>query len=167
MILRDDLFQNRTLKLIVMETKYFANCSNLDEMNARYSKLIDALGLDFQPLEYPLKKEVYTEYNALKEHIERQARIHARNPKPDSLTVKDIARSISKLGLTGEVCGRWLWVTSSQAHQHREELKNLGFRYSSNKRAWYWRRYEHRSSNSSPVPLEAIREKYGSFQIAK
>jgi len=48
----------------------------------------------------------------------------------------------------------------------KEALKQLGFRYSPDKKSWYWRSEEDRSSNEKPIPLEMIREKFGSQQVA-
>jgi hypothetical protein len=47
----------------------------------------------------------------------------------------------------------------------REGLKQPGFRYSPDKRSWYWRAESDRSSNEKPVPIEMIRTKYGSNEV--
>jgi hypothetical protein len=47
----------------------------------------------------------------------------------------------------------------------KEALKQLGFRYSPDKKSWYWRSEEDRSSNEKPIPLDMIREKFGSQQV--
>jgi hypothetical protein len=48
----------------------------------------------------------------------------------------------------------------------KEDLKQLGFRYPPDKKSWYWRSEEDQSSNEKPIPLDMIREKFGSQQIA-
>ena len=46
--------------------------------------------------------------------------------------------------------------------EHRDKLKELGYRYSHNKKCWYWRPYTERSRASKPTTMDYIREKYGS-----
>ena len=40
-------------------------------------------------------------------------------------------------GIKIEVIGSWLWVTGN-TYPHHEIIKKAGFKYSGNKRAWYW-----------------------------
>jgi len=47
----------------------------------------------------------------------------------------------------------------------KEALKQLGFRYSPDKKSWYWRSEEDRSSNEKPIPLD-IRDMFGSQPVA-
>jgi hypothetical protein len=48
----------------------------------------------------------------------------------------------------------------------KEALKELGFRYSPDKKSWYWRNEADRSSNEKPIPLVMIREKFEIQQVA-
>jgi len=48
----------------------------------------------------------------------------------------------------------------------KDVLKALDFRYSPDKKSWYWRSDENRSSNEKPKPLDMIREKYDTSLIA-
>jgi hypothetical protein len=79
--------------------------------------------------------------------------------------IKELQGKINPEGLHLEVCGTWVWVTG-KTYQVKDVLKSLHFRYSSQKLAWYYRQEDHRSSNQEPIPLELIRERFGSQQVA-
>jgi len=65
----------------------------------------------------------------------------------------------SELGT--EVLGNWLWITKN-SFPVKDVLKSLGFRYSGDKKAWYYRSDEFRGSgNQDPISLDMIRAKYG------
>jgi chromosome condensin MukBEF MukE localization factor len=79
--------------------------------------------------------------------------------------IKELQGKIAPEGLHFEVCGTWLWVTG-KTYQVKDTLKELGFRYSANKLSLYYRQDDHRSGNQEPIPLEMIREKYGTSVVA-
>jgi hypothetical protein len=79
--------------------------------------------------------------------------------------IKELQEKIDPSGLHLEICGTWLWVTG-KTYQVKDALKDLGFRYSANKLSWYYRQEDDRSPNQEPIPLEMIREKYGTSVVA-
>jgi hypothetical protein len=79
--------------------------------------------------------------------------------------IKNLHEKVNPEGLRLEIVGRWLWL-SGATFAVKEALKELGFRYSPDKKSWYWRNEADRSSNEKPIPLDMIREKFGSQQVA-
>ena len=79
--------------------------------------------------------------------------------------IKILQERINPKGLKLEIVGRWLWL-SGATFPVREALKQLDFKYSPDKKSWYRRAEEDWSSNEKPIPLDTIREKFGSQQIA-
>ncbi len=79
--------------------------------------------------------------------------------------IKELQEKVDPSGLHLEICGTWLWVTG-KTYQVKDTLKELGFRYSANKMSWYYRQEDDRSPNQEPIPLDLIREKYGSSVVA-
>jgi hypothetical protein len=79
--------------------------------------------------------------------------------------IKELQEKVDPSGLHLEICGTWLWVTG-KTYQVKDTLKELGFRYSSNKLSWYYRKEDDRSPNQEPIPLDLIREKYGTSVVA-
>lgn len=64
-------------------------------------------------------------------------------------------------GLIVEVCGAWVWITG-ETKEHKETLKQTGYKWASKKKAWYFRPEEFRSRGRGNSTLNEIREKYGS-----
>ena len=64
-----------------------------------------------------------------------------------------------------EVCGSWVWV-SGQTKEHKDTLKTEGFRYSGNKKMWYFRPESSQAFwNRKAHSIDEIRNKYGSHQV--
>lgn len=63
--------------------------------------------------------------------------------------------------LTVELCGSWIWV-GGNTKEHKELLKELGFRYSSNKQMWYYQREGKRKWHKKAWSIDEIRTAYGS-----
>lgn len=67
------------------------------------------------------------------------------------------------MGLNVEICGSWVWVTGT-TRDHKERLKETGYKFSRNKVAWYFRPDNKRSFSRGKYTLNQIRTKYGSQQ---
>ena len=58
-----------------------------------------------------------------------------------------------------ELVGSWVWV-SGDTKEIKDKLKELGFKWASKKRMWYFG--EMKSKNPTPKSMEEIKSKYGS-----
>lgn len=67
-------------------------------------------------------------------------------------------------GLEIELCGSWLWVTG-KTYTHRASLKDLGFRFSAKKIAWYFHFEPFKKHSKKSFTLDEIRDTYGSQKI--
>ena len=67
-------------------------------------------------------------------------------------------------GIEIEICGTWIWLTGN-TYFHREYLKEIGCRWSSGHKKWYWTEapFYNKSSKKS---MERIRLEYGSEKVA-
>ena len=86
--------------------------------------------------------------------------------KEDYVNFPNLISELIYLDVKLEVCGSWLW-TSGPTYKHTEKLKELGLKYSPNKKMWYYRPKWHRSHNSTPMSMDAIREMHGSDTYEK
>lgn len=70
-------------------------------------------------------------------------------------------------GVHLELCGSWLWVTG-ETRPVKNDLKILGFRWSHNKAAWYWRdpTVPYRRRGKRKYSMDEIRSRHGSMEIA-
>lgn len=75
-----------------------------------------------------------------------------------------INRLIKFQGVHIEICGSWLWITGCTI-EYREELKNMKFRWSKSKVAWYYHHEDYRKSTKRTYTLDEIRDLYGSETI--
>lgn len=64
-------------------------------------------------------------------------------------------------GVIFEVIGNWIWI-SGETKEHKEFLKQLGCKWASQKKQWFYRPEEHKSRrNRKEHTIDEIREMYG------
>lgn len=63
-------------------------------------------------------------------------------------------------GLTIEFIGSFIWITGN-TKANRSTLKALGFKYSSNKKAWYKAPQGYEKHNNKVYSMDDIRNKFG------
>jgi hypothetical protein len=90
---------------------------------------------------------------------------------PDEVTQlhQTLDTVMERLGesLNIELVGRWIWI-SGETKERAEELKELGFRFASNKKAWHWELERDRHLRSRRrLTLDNLREEKGSQKIKK
>ncbi len=146
-----------------MEVKYFKNCKNPAEIAERFQTISRVFDFNGSPAVTPLQKEIESEREQV---LSAHQAIQQGSSEPPEESLEGIVGKIKSYGLSGEVCGRWLWLSGQNVHSYRDQLRSMGFQFSRSKKAWYWRHSEDRSLNENPVPLEAIRQKYGSKTIS-
>ena len=68
--------------------------------------------------------------------------------------------------ITIELIGSWLWITG-ETKPIKEYLKELGFKFSGKKSAWYWKPGEkkYRKKSKRELNLDEIRNLYGSETV--
>jgi curved DNA-binding protein CbpA len=157
-----------------MGATFFKNCECLEDVKHQYRKLVMQYHPDNNLGRDTLKamQIINAEYEAL---FERFKNIH-RNAEGDVYqsssdnkeTAAEFAEIINKLihlpeTVKVELIGSWIWV-SGDTRPYKDYLKELRFKWCSNKKAWAWHKesYKKRSSKKS---LDEIRSLYGSEEI--
>ena len=64
-------------------------------------------------------------------------------------------------GLEVEICGSWIWV-SGNTKEHKEVLKQLGFKFAYKKKAWYYHKDKFRKKSHEELTMDDIRDMFGS-----
>lgn len=122
------------------------NTSDMQEINAEYDRL-------FATLKNVHKSASGETYTAKEETTE---------------TPEEFRTIIEKLihldGIEIEICGSWLWVTGN-TYANRETLKELRFKYSKNKNAWYYHGAGYVKHSRKTFTLEQIRDLWGSERV--
>ena len=146
-----------------MKSNLFFGCVSADQVQLRYDEL-NKIFNDQDEMLQALK----TEYSTLMSVLTESKPVEV--VKEETYTVADIIKLVQERfnpeGLRLELSGSWLWLSGTGTFAVREGLKQLGFRYSPDKKCWYYRQDDHRSGNQKPVPFEFIKEKYGVTEVA-
>ena len=125
------------------------NVAQMQEINVEYDKLFkllknrhDSTATDSDKTSYDNMKYDFTE---------------------DALLREMLNKIIGFSGITIEVCGSWIWAFDS--FKYRKELKEMGFKFASKKKAWYWHSESFRKKSHKVLSMDAIRNYYGSTEV--
>ena len=151
--------------------KWFSNPQTLEELKQQYKKLALKNHPDVGGTNEAMK-EINAEYDLLfakLKNTHKSAAGETYTTKTETTETPDEFKTIiEKLihfeGVIIEICGSWIWLTGD-TYTYRNELKNLRFRFSKSKSAWYFHSDGYRKHNSKSFSLDEIRDLYGSETI--
>ena len=69
----------------------------------------------------------------------------------DQLLREMLQKMIYLSDITIEIIGTWLWISGNTYH-HRKELKELGFKFASQKKCWFWHSESFRKKSHRQYP---------------
>lgn len=69
-------------------------------------------------------------------------------------------------GIDIEICGSWIWVSGS-TYPVKDTIKAAGFKFSGNKKMWYWHAGEYHRRSRKSLDMDEIRDRHGSVSIQK
>jgi hypothetical protein len=138
-------------------TNFYYGCTKPNEVEQRYQELSKVYNNQDEML-----KTIASEYSKLIILLGEPKPVEAAEEKATlSDKLKELMAKVDTSELGTEVLGNWLWITKN-SFPIKDVLKSLGFRYSGNKKAWYYRSDEFRGSeNQDPISLDMIRARYG------
>ena len=149
-----------------MKLEFFAGISSLQDLKKAYRKLVLVHHPDVGGDERIMKR-LNNEYEKVIDLIRKD------QANPDSKKAfYDIPReffaiveALLKLrNIDVEICGSWIWITGN-TKEHAQYLKSHGCKFAPKKSAWYWYCGEYRKKSRRTLPLDEIRERYGSDKI--
>ena len=151
--------------------KYFKNCTTKEECKKMYKKLAFKHHPD-RGGDLDTMKEINNEFDwIMKNGIFKSAKAKKDTKKDYDFSTsqfKDIINALLRFkGLEIEITGVFIWVTGN-TYQNKEVLKQLGFRYSRNKKAWYTAPKEYFTQKTyykKSYSMNEIRNKYGSTRF--
>ena len=109
-------------------------------------------------------QEINAEYDALYAILsQKESADDTHTTYEENERFKAVLSEIIGYNMTIEVIGSWLWCTDCYAYKN--QLKTLGFRWCSRKKAWAWHSEPYRRYHSKEMSLDSIRQKYGSDVI--
>ena len=153
--------------------RYFENCKTCEDVKQLYKKYARDLNPDCNPgrdttAEFQEMSRQYEEaYNRLKNiHQNANGETYEKESQQTATEYADLINQLLHLsGLMIELCGSWLWITGN-TKEHKDTLKSLGFKYSSNKQAWYYHEGEYHKHGKKSKSMQDIRSMYGSERYA-
>ena len=149
--------------------KYFKNCESKEECKKMYKKLAFKHHPD-RGGDLDTMKEINNEFDwIMKNGIFKSAKKDTKKDYDFSASqFKDIIQQLIKFdNIVIDIVGCFIWV-SGNTYPVKEELKQLGFRYSKNKKSWYIAPAEYmqnRKSYKRQYSMEEIKNKYGCTTI--
>lgn len=153
--------------------RYFEECKTCEDVKQIYKKMARDLHPDCNPgkdttAEFQEMSRQYEEaYNRLKNvHQNANGETYQKETQQTATEYADLINQLLHIpGLMIELCGSWLWITGN-TRAAKEELKALGFRFSSKKQAWYFHSEPYRKHGKSEKSMDDIRNMYGSERYA-
>ena len=134
--------------------KEFQDIEGINEAKKKYKTLAKKLHPDIggSEEEFKLLNEIY---NHLIEH-----KIYFSNSSKIDIELEKIISLILHFeNINIELIGSWVWV-SGDTKEIKEKLKEIGFKWASKKKMWYYG--EMKAKNPNPKSMEEIKAKYGS-----
>ena len=137
--------------------KEFQDIEGINEAKKIYKTLAKKLHPDIGGSEEDFKilNEIY---NNLIEH-----KIYFSNSSKFDIELEKIISLILHFeNINIELVGSWIWV-SGDTKEIKEKLKEIGFKWASKKKMWYYG--EMKAKNPNPKSIDEIKSKYGSTTL--
>ena len=164
--------------------KYFSNVNDLQELRKQYKNLLKKHHPDNGGNVADMQ-EINAEYDilfkALKNRHESKTADGSRTDTAGSDTKstynenmydwendKALREALEKIiafsGIEILICGQWIWV-SGNTYSYRKELKEIGFKFASQKKQWYYHTEIFRKKSRKTLSMDDIRSYYGSTSV--
>ncbi len=160
-------------------SKYFKDVNTLEELRRQYRDLLKKYHPDNANGSTEATQEINAEYDRLFKVLkdrhesksadskESDAKTDFNNMKYDFSEDQRLREMLNKIigfhGITIEIIGNWIWAFDS--YGYRKELKELGFKYAGNKKAWYYHTETFRKKSHKTLSMDDIRNYYGSTEV--
>ena len=156
---------------------YFKNVETLEELRRQYKELLKKYHPDNPQGSTEATQSINAEYDKLfkvlkNKHESKTAgsdkeKADFNNMKYDFSEDQALREMLNKIigfdGITIEVIGNWIWCFNS--YGYRKELKEFGFKYAGQKKAWYYHTESFRKRSHKKLSMDDIRNYYGSTEV--
>lgn len=156
--------------------KYFKDCNTLEELRKQYKELLkihhpdnggnvadmQEINVEYDKL-FKLLKDKHESKQTSKDNKQTSSNNMKYDFSEDTALREMLNKIIGFTGITIEIIGNWLWCFDS--YEFRKELKELGFKYASGKKAWYYHTEAFRKKSHRKLSMNDIREYYGSTEV--
>ena len=150
---------------------YFQNVQTLDELRKQYKNLLKkyhpdnggseeitkAINVEYERL-FKILKDSHSRQNTAEGNTNGNHSSYGNsydNMKydfaEDQLLREMLQKVIYLSDITIEIIGNWIWISGNTCH-HRKELKELGFKFASQKKCWFWHSESFRKKSHRQYP---------------
>ena len=162
--------------------KYFNNVNTLEELRRQYKELLKKYHPDNPQGSTTATQEINAEYDrlfkVLKDKHENKSDKTADNTAhkqtsynanmydwENDRSLREVLQKIINFdGIEIELVGAWLWV-SGNTYSYKKELKEIGFKWASQKKMWYWKSEAYQKKSRKSLSMDDIRNYYGSTKV--
>ena len=132
------------------------NVSEMQEINAEYDRLFKIL-----KDQHESKSDKTTDSTANKQTSYNANMYDWENDR----SLREVLQKIINLdGIEIEIVGAWIWV-SGNTYSYKKELKEIGFKWASQKKQWYFHTDAYRKKSHKSLSMDDIRNYYGSTKV--
>lgn len=154
---------------------YFKDINTLEELRKQYKELLKKYHPD-NGGDVAIMQEVNAEYDKLFKVLKDKHDSTAKdNEKSDyeanmydwenDKALREVLEKIINFdGIEILICGQWIWVDGN-TYSYKKELKEIGFKWASQKRKWYFHTDTFRKKSRKTLSMEDIQSYYGSTTV--
>lgn len=156
---------------------YFKNVQTLEALRKQYKELLKKYHPDNPNGSEEATKTINTEYEELfrilKDKHESKSdgtenKSTYKNMGYDFAEDVKIREMLNKIihfeNVTIEIIGSWIWI-GGNTYEYRKDLKDIGFKWASQKKIWYWHSEAYRKRSKRTLSINEIRDLYGSTEV--
>ena len=147
--------------------KYFKNCKTKEDAKKLYKKLAFKHHPD-KGGDVEIMKAINNEFDNFMKNFREEKKDSKKEYEFTATTYRKLIEQLIKFDdITIDVVGCFIWITGN-TYPIKEELKQLGFRYSKNKKSWYIAPEEYmknRVNYKKKYSMNEIKNKYGCTSI--
>ena len=148
-----------------MKTKFFTNCTTLEELKKEYHKLAMAnhpdRGGDVATMQ-AINAEYEKMFEVLKNtHKTKEGKTYTKTTNEAPTDLINLINQLLKLdGVHIEVIGSFVWL-SGNTKAYKDIIKGLGFKWHKTKIMWYKAPTDYRKYTNKNYSIEEVRNMYG------
>lgn len=156
-------------------TTYFNHINSLEELRKQYKELLKKFHPDNPTGSTEATQAINAEYDSLfkelkdrhdnREDGSRTAYDDLKYDFAEDERLREVLQQvISFVGINIEIVGAWIWIDGN-TYGYRTELSNLGFKWASDKKKWYFHTEAFRKRSRKKLSFKDIKNYYGSARV--
>lgn len=162
--------------------KYFKDVSTLEDLRRQYKELLKKYHPDNANGSTAATQDINAEYDRLFKvlkdkhesksdkttdstaHTGSSYNANMYDWENDKALREVLQKIINFKGIEIEIVGAWIWL-SGNTYSYKKELKEIGFKWASNKKQWYFHTDAFRKRSHKSLSMDDIRNYYGSTKV--